>query len=169
MRFVTSCIEDVLTEIGVALPVTQVKASEPAPITEVKYAGLPISSHACLTTFPGLFDGCTEYLIFACWVRLSLLPSKLSRQMSQKQTGLFNELSQSCNGVVYTVGLRQQLASQFRLVRRTLTPASGSLCVHGRDARRFAELQLRPTQHPSTPAPKIDSSDLINSIIRSMH
>ena len=35
MRFVTSCIEDVLTELGVAVPVTQVKASEPAPMTEV--------------------------------------------------------------------------------------------------------------------------------------
>ena len=35
MRFVTSCIEDVLTEMGVALPVTQKKASEPAPMTEV--------------------------------------------------------------------------------------------------------------------------------------
>ena len=35
MRFVTSCVEDVLAEMGVALPVTQVKASEPAPMTEV--------------------------------------------------------------------------------------------------------------------------------------
>ena len=38
MRFVTSCIKDVLTEIGVALPVTQVAAGEPSPMTEVAFS-----------------------------------------------------------------------------------------------------------------------------------
>ena len=35
MRFVTSCIKDVLTELGVSLPVTQIAASDPSPMTEV--------------------------------------------------------------------------------------------------------------------------------------
>ena len=39
MRFVTSCIKDVLTEIGVTLPVTQVAAREPGPMTEVAFTG----------------------------------------------------------------------------------------------------------------------------------
>lgn len=41
MRFVTSCIKDVLTELGVSLPVTQVAASDPSPMTEVNLVFRP--------------------------------------------------------------------------------------------------------------------------------
>lgn len=88
MRFVTSCIEDVLTELGVAVPVTQVKASEPAPMTEVTVPGLSIRIRACLTAFPGVFDSGTEYLMFACWGRLSSMPSKFPTQKFRQQIGL---------------------------------------------------------------------------------
>ena len=50
--------------------------------------GLSIRIRACLTAFPGVFDSGTEYLMFACWGRLSSMPSKFPTQKFRQQIGL---------------------------------------------------------------------------------